>query len=193
MSSREKSDLLLLSMGAYTPLTGFMGESDWQGACQGMKLENGLFWPVPVTLSATSDLADSIQIGQEVVLIDKEGDDLPMAVMTVTEKYQPNHEMECTAVFGTTDKAHPGVQKVMAQGPVNLGGNVAVFDEGKFPVLFSDLYVRPEQSRKMFRELGWRRVAAFQTRNPCIEATSIWSRLRSTSPMACSFIKFLES
>ena len=155
MSSREKSDLLLLSMGAYTPLEGFMGELDWQGACQDMKLENGVFWPVPITLSATSELADSIQIGQEVVLVDTEEDNLPMAVMTITEKYRPNHDTECTAVFGTTDKAHPGVQKVMAQGPINLAGKVTVFNEGKFPAMFSEIYVRPEESRKMFLDLGW--------------------------------------
>ena len=166
MSSREKSDLLLLSMGAYTPLEGFMGEADWQGVCQDMKLENGLFWPVPVTLSVTSNLADSIQIGQEIVLVDAEEDNLPMAVMTVTEKYQPNSTTECTAVFGTTDDAHPGVQKVMAQGPVNLAGKVTVFDEGDFPEMFADLYVRPEESRQMFQDLGWSRVTAFQTRNP---------------------------
>ena len=89
-----------------------------------------------------------------------------MAVMTITEKYRPNHDVECKAVFGTTDKAHPGVQKVMAQSPVNLAGKVTVFDEGKFPAMFSGIYVRPEESRKMFRDLGWRRVTAFQTRNP---------------------------
>ena len=166
MSSREKSDLLLLSMGAYTPLQGFMGEADWQSVCQDMKLENGLFWPVPVTISAASDLADSIKIGTEVVLVDPEEGNLPMAVMTVTEKYQPNTAMECTAVFGTTDEAHPGVQKVMAQGPANLAGKVTVFDEGAFPGMFADLYVRPKESRKMFQDLGWRRVTAFQTRNP---------------------------
>ena len=166
MSSREKSDLLLLSMGAYTPLEGFMGELDWQGACQDMKLENGVFWPVPVTLSATAELADRIQIGQEVVLVDTEEDNLPMAVMAITEKYRPNHDAECTAVFGTTDKAHPGVQKVMAQSPVNLAGKVTVFDEGKFPEIFSEIYVRPAESRKMFLDLGWSRVTAFQTRNP---------------------------
>ena len=166
MSSREKSDLLLLSMGAYTPLEGFMGELDWQGACQNMKLENGVFWPVPVTLSATSDLADRIRIGQEVVLVDTEEENLPMAVMKITEKYRPSHDAECTAVFGTADRAHPGVQKVMAQSPVNLAGRVTVFDEGKFPEIFSEIYVRPEESRKMFIDLGWSRVTAFQTRNP---------------------------
>jgi len=166
MTSREKSDLLLLAMGAYTPLEGFMGEADWRGVCQEMKLESGLFWPVPVTLSASADLADSIGIGDEVVLVDAEENDLPMAVLKVTEKYEPDHVAECEAVFGTTDDGHPGVQKVMAQGPVNLGGTVTVFDEGDFPSMFSDLYIRPDESRKMFQELGWKRVSAFQTRNP---------------------------
>ena len=89
-----------------------------------------------------------------------------MAVMKITEKYRPSHDAECTAVFGTADRAHPGVQKVMAQSPVNLAGKVTVFDEGKFPEMFSEIYVRPEESRRMFLDLGWSRVAAFQTRNP---------------------------
>ncbi len=166
MTSREKSDLLLLAMGAYTPLEGFMGEADWRGVCREMKLENGLFWPIPVTLSVSKDLGDTIKHGDEVVLVDSEENNLPMAILTVTEKYEPEQAAECEAVFGTTDYAHPGVQKVMTQGPVNLAGKVTVFDEGEFPTMFANLYVRPDESRKMFQELGWERVAAFQTRNP---------------------------
>ena len=119
-----------------------------------MKLENGVFWPVPVTLSATSELADRIRIGQEVVLVDTEEENLPMAVMKITEKYRPSHDEECTAVFGTADRAHPGVQKVMAQSPVNLAGKVTVFDEGKFPEMFSEIYVRPENAILQFHSLA---------------------------------------
>lgn len=165
MSSREVSDLLLLAMGAYTPLEGFMNEADWRGVCEDMKLSDGLFWPVPVTVSAGDDLAAGISIGDQVTLADGETG-LPMAILTVSEKYQPDHSFECEKVFLTSDEAHPGVQKVMAQGPVNLAGAVVVFDEGPFPAEFSSLYHRPEESRAMFEELGWSKVSAFQTRNP---------------------------
>ncbi|MDD9878930.1 MAG: sulfate adenylyltransferase [Magnetovibrio sp.] len=165
MTSREVSDVLMLSMGAYTPLAGFMGEADWRGTCTDMKLADGTFWPIPVTLSAGQDLANTLAIGEEVALVDADSQ-RTMAVMTVTEMYEPDKALECAHVYKTTDTEHPGVAKVMEQGDVNLAGPVTVLDEGEFPAQFADLYVRPDESRKMFEEKGWSRVAAFQTRNP---------------------------
>ncbi len=165
MSSREVSDLLMLAMGAYTPLGGFMNEADWRGCCEDMKLADGTFWPIPVTLSATRELADSIHLEEEVALVDGETG-VPMAILDVAEKYSPDKEVECEHVFRTVDEAHPGVQKVMGQGEVNLAGRVLVFDEGEFPAKYPDLYLRPAESRAMFIDKGWTRVAAFQTRNP---------------------------
>ncbi len=165
MSSAEVCDLLLLSMGAYTPLDGFMGEADWRGTCVEMKLADGVFWPIPVTVSVSQDLADDLAIGDEVALVDGETQQI-MGTMTVEEKYSPDHQLQCEKVFGTTDDSHPGVAKVLAQPPVNLGGPVKVFEEGWFPNEFKDLYIRPDESRKMFEDRGWKRVAAFQTRNP---------------------------
>jgi sulfate adenylyltransferase len=130
-----------------------------------MKLENGVFWPIPITLSATQELADSISIGQEVALIDDETGTL-MAILEVSGKYAPDKEFECTHVFRTTDEAHPGAAKVFNQGPVNLAGRVTCLDEGDFPASFADLYVRPAESRAMFAEKGWSTVTAFNTRNP---------------------------
>ena len=165
LTSREVSDLLMLGMGAYTPLTGFMGEDDWRGVCAGMKLANGVFWPIPITLSTSRELADQISIGEEVALCDDQTNDI-MAIMSVGEKYSIDKEFECSNVYRTTDAAHPGVQKVLEQGAVNLGGPVSVLSEGGYPEKFNDLYLRPEQSRALFIEKGWSRVAAFQTRNP---------------------------
>ena len=165
MSSCEVCDLLLLSMGAYTPLDGFMNETDWRGVCENMKLASGLFWPIPVTLSAKKTLADQLEIGQEVALVDGETQQI-MGILTVQDKYTPDLALQCNKVFGTTNKSHPGVDKVMAQPPVNLGGSVKVIEEGWFPQEFSDLYIRPEASRALFKEMGWSKVAAFQTRNP---------------------------
>ena len=165
MTSREVSDLLMLGMGAYTPLDGFMCEADWRGSCADMKLASGIFWPVPITLSCAQELGDRIAIGEEVALTDGETGE-PLGILTVEEKYAIDAEFECSQVFATTDPGHPGVRKVMSQGPVNLGGPVRTFSESHFPATFAGLYLRPAETRAKFAEKGWSRVAAFQTRNP---------------------------
>ena len=165
MTSCEVCDLLLLSMGAYTPLDGFMGEEDWRGVCQDMKLTDGVFWPIPITVSAAQALADQIEIGEDVALLDGETQQI-MAILTVEDKYSPDLTLQCEKVFGTADESHPGVAKVLAQPPVNLGGSLKVIEEGWFPSEFSELYIRPDEGRKMFEDMGWSKIAAFQTRNP---------------------------
>jgi sulfate adenylyltransferase len=165
LTSREASDLLVLGMGAYTPLGGFMGEADWRGCCLDMKLECGLFWPIPITLSAQRDLAQSIRIGEEVALCDAATGEC-LALMTVTERYGIDKELECARVYRTTDPAHPGVQKVMRQGEVNLAGSVRCLSEGHYPETYRGLYHSPAETRVLFNERGWTTVAAFQTRNP---------------------------
>ncbi|NKB54552.1 MAG: sulfate adenylyltransferase [Rhizobiaceae bacterium] len=165
LTTREASDVFMFGMGAYTPLTGFMGKDDWHGVCVDMKLDNGVFWPIPVTLSASSEAADTIAIGDEVALCDGENGEV-LAIMTVGEKYEIDKQLECEKVYRTTDPAHPGVQKVLAQESVNLGGTVQVISEGEYPAKYPDLYLRPLESRALFEEKGWSRVAAFQTRNP---------------------------
>ena len=165
MSSREVSDVLMLAMGAYTPIDGFMGKNDWHGTCTDMTLSNGIFWPIPITLSAETSLAETIDENEEIALVDGENGKI-MGVMRVTEKYRPDKAFECEHVFRTTDTAHPGVEKVMSQGDINLSGPVTVINEGDFPSLFSNLYIRPAESRAQFAKNGWSDIAAFQTRNP---------------------------
>ena len=165
LSSREVSDLFMLGMGAYTPLDGFMGEADWRGCCEHMKLADGLFWPIPITLSCEQTLGDSIGIGEDVALVDGDNGEL-LGILIVEEKYTIDRELECTHVFRTTDPAHPGVEKVMSQGPVNLAGPVRTLSEGHFPETYGGLYHRPAETRALFLERGWSKVAAFQTRNP---------------------------
>ncbi|MBT3925386.1 MAG: sulfate adenylyltransferase [Rhodospirillaceae bacterium] len=165
LSSREVSDLLMLGMGAYTPLDGFMGEADWRGCCAHMKLAGGLFWPIPITLSCAQDLADEIGIGEDVALTDGESGEL-LGILAVEEKYAIDRAFECSHVFRTIDTGHPGVEKVMRQGPVNLGGPLRTLSEGHFPKTYAGLYHRPAETRAMFLEKGWSKVAAFQTRNP---------------------------
>ena len=165
LSSRETSDLLMMAMGAYTPLDGFMGHDDWRGACLDMTLADGLFWPVPITLSCTRDLANGIAEGEEVALVDGESGDV-MGVMEVSEKFTIDRDLECAHVFRTADDGHPGVAKVMAQGEINLAGRVRALGEGVYPQRYEGLYMRPAETRALFAEKGWSNVAAFQTRNP---------------------------
>ncbi len=165
LSSREMSDLLMLGMGAYTPLDGFMGLDDWKGACTEMKLADGLFWPIPITAACSDELGGAISEGEEVALVDEETGQIA-GTMTVTEKYGYDKSLECEHIFRTTDDAHPGVQKVMGQGDVGLAGPVRTLTEGHYPDTYKGLYFRPEETRAMFAKSGWSTVAAFQTRNP---------------------------
>ncbi len=165
MTSKETSDVLMFAMAAYTPLDGFMGEADWKGVCGAMKMADGLFWPIPITLSASQALADSIGEGEEVALVDGESGDI-MAIMQVNEKYTIDKKFECQHVYTTTDTAHPGVAKVMEQEAVNLAGPVRVLNEGEYKKKYKDLYFSCAESRALFAQKGWSQVAAFQTRNP---------------------------
>jgi len=165
LDSRAVSDVFMLAMGAYTPLDGFMGHDDWRGSCLDMKLGNGLFWPIPITLPVGQDIAAGIQDEEEVALVDAESGDV-LAVMDVREKYEIDKQFEAEHVYRTTDPKHPGVAKVLAQGDVNLTGRVMVLSEGEYPAKYPDLYIRPAEARARFLERGWSNVAAFQTRNP---------------------------
>ena len=165
MTSRETSDLIMMGIGAFTPLEGFMTQADWKGVCSEFLTADGVFWPIPITLSADKDVADSIKDGNEVALIDGDTGEL-MGSMTVTEKYTIDKKSECKAIFTTDDTEHPGVVKVMEQKAVNLAGPVKVFSEGSYPEDFKDIYMRPAESRKIFEEKGWNTVAALQLRNP---------------------------
>jgi sulfate adenylyltransferase len=165
LDTRAVSDVFMLAMGAYTPLDGFMGHDDWHGCCLDMKLTGGVFWPIPITLPVEQDLAGSVGLGEQIALADAESGEI-LAVMDVSGKYTIDKNFEAEHVYRTTDPKHPGVAKVLAQGSVNLAGRVMVLGEGDYPAKYPNLYIRPAESRAMFLERGWSRVAAFQTRNP---------------------------
>ena len=179
MTSREVSDVLMLAMGAYTPLDGFMNEADWRGSCIGMKLENGVFWPIPITLSCDRELADRIHLEEEVALVDGESGEI-LAIMEVTDKYAPDKGLECEHVYRTTDTAHPGVQKVMGQGEVNLAGRVTclcgrVSTRRNTPTC---ICAPPRRGRSFSRTAGpaWPRS---RPATRCSARTNTWSRSRS--------------
>jgi len=162
ISSRESGDILMMGCGAFTPLDGFMGYDDWKGVCDKFQMANGLFWPIPITLS-TDD--ENVKAGDKVALVDSDSGEV-MASMEITEKYEIDKDHECKQVFTTNDTEHPGVQKVMAQGKYNLAGPIKVFTEGGFPQTYGDVYATPAQTRAIFAEKGWKRVAVLQLRNP---------------------------
>jgi sulfate adenylyltransferase len=165
MTSRETSDLIMLGIGAFTPIQGFMAKEDWKSVCAEYTTNQGLFWPIPITLSTIKAVADTLKEGQEIALIDEETGEL-MGSMIVQEKYMIDKAYECKEVFKTTDTEHPGVAKVMAQGEVNLAGSVKVFSESYYPELYKEVYLRPAETRNIFEEKGWSTVAALQLRNP---------------------------
>jgi sulfate adenylyltransferase len=163
--TRERDDLIMMGIGAFTPLEGFMGKADWKGVCDDMRMADGTFWPIPITLSVKKEIANNLKDGQEVALFDEENDEL-MGTLLVQEQYSIDKIRECKEVFKTDDIKHPGVVKVMAQGEVNLGGPVKVFSEGDYPKKFRGIYATPGETRKFFEERGWKTIAALQLRNP---------------------------
>jgi sulfate adenylyltransferase len=165
ITSREKGDLVMMGIGGFTPLQGFMSHADWESVCADMTMSNGLFWPIPITLSTDRATADSIKTGSSVALLDPDDGSI-LATMMVNEKYTIDKAHECATVFGTTDAEHPGVKMVMQQGEVNLAGPVKVLSQGGFPEKYGSQFMSPRETRDLFEAMGWSKVAAFQTRNP---------------------------
>ena len=141
IASREVGDLIMLGIGGFTPLDGFMTHADWQGVCDGMKMANGLFWPIPITLSTDEVTAQGLNTGSEIALVDAETSEI-MATMKITEKYKIDKAHECMTVYKTTDIEHPGVKMVMDQGDINLAGPIKVLTQGEFPKKYAD-YMTP--------------------------------------------------
>jgi len=164
LDSLEVSDLVMLAMGAFSPLYGFMGKGDYENVVKKMHLKNGLIWPIPITLAVSRKEAAQIKEDQKIALFDPDEDRI-MASMIVQEKYTPDKKEEVLHVFRTDDKRHPGVKKIYERGKVYLGGSVKVFSEGGYPEKFVE-FARPAEVRALFTKKGWRTMAAFQTRNP---------------------------
>jgi sulfate adenylyltransferase len=165
MSTRETSDLIMLAMGAFSPLDGFVRRDDYIKIVKEMHMVSGLMWPVPITLSMDSEQAKRIREGMEVALVDEESGEL-MGSMKVEDVYTYDRRVEAKEVFRTDDQAHPGVAKIYAQGDYLLGGPVRVFSESDYPEKFGAAYARPVETRKIFEERKWATIAAFQVRNP---------------------------
>jgi sulfate adenylyltransferase len=163
LSPREQFDLEMISIGAFSPLAGFMGKADFESVCKSIRLASGTVWPIPVVLCPPNDQAEKIQVGQRIALKDAQG--RLLAVMKVEEKYRHDKDLEIPNVYKTTEDAHPGVALVRKQGDWCLGGAVDVIQANHEPE-FPEYRLPPAKTREAFASRGWSTVAAFQTRNP---------------------------
>ncbi len=163
LSAVNIADLELIAGGTLSPLTGFMGQRDYDSVVESMRLANGLVWSIPITLAVSRDLADTLNVGEELALTEPDGHLL--AVMTLDEKYTYVKSREAEQVYRTTEDKHPGVARLYKQGDVYLAGDVWVIDLPK-ELEFPEFRHTPLETRKMFASRGWKRIVAFQTRNP---------------------------
>jgi sulfate adenylyltransferase len=162
LGARAASDLELIATGAYSPLEGFLGEADYLSVRDHMRLANGVVWSLPVTLAVTEEEAGALKPDQDVALY--RGGRL-LGVLHLEEKYRRDKVREAERVYRTTDEAHPGVRALYAEGEWLLGGRVSLVSRPENPP-FSAYRKDPAETRELFRQRGWRRVVAFQTRNP---------------------------
>jgi sulfate adenylyltransferase len=164
LTPRQVCDLELLMNGGFFPLKGFLSEADTNGVVEKMRLVDGTLWPMPINLDVNQAFADKIEPGQDVALRDAEG--VILAVLSVTDKWLPNKQREAEMVYGADDLAHPAVNYLHNQaGAFYLGGPITGIQQ---PVHY-DFKARrdtPNELRAFFRKLGWRKIVAFQTRNP---------------------------
>jgi sulfate adenylyltransferase len=165
LTPRQVCDVELLLNGGFSPLRGFMNRADYEGVCHNMRLASGVLWPMPITLDVTEDFAKSLKPGTSKVAL-RDGEGVMLAVLSVGDVWQPDRAAEAKSVFGTTSKAHPGADyAVNKANPWYVGGTL----EGlQLPAHydFRPLRQTPAELREEFSRLGWRRVVAFQTRNP---------------------------
>ena len=177
ISSRAKGDLIMMGIGGFSPLNGFMNKADWKSVCEKMLLSDGTFWPVPVTLDVSAADAKDLKPGQEVALVRKGEIMATMKVEDIYEMTEADKKWECELVFKgegpdsekfweVAPNDHPGVKMVLAQQEYNIGGPVKVLSQGEFPEKFPGVYMTPAQLRAKMDERGWQKVAALQLRNP---------------------------
>jgi sulfate adenylyltransferase len=163
LSARDLADLEMIASGAFSPLTGFMREADYISSRDEMRLESGVPWSIPITLGVDEAVAKSLKTGTDVALAMDSGERL--AILKLAEIYRVDRRREAEAVFGTAEDAHPGAKNVTSTPPFCLGGKVTLLDEipGR---TFLEYRLEPRQTRAAFRERGWKKIVAFQTRNP---------------------------
>ncbi|UOQ49972.1 sulfate adenylyltransferase [Gracilibacillus caseinilyticus] len=157
------SDLELIGIGGFSPLTGFLGEKDYQEVVENLHLADGTVWSIPINLAVTEAEANELEIGEHIALYGE--DDVLYGTLELTEKYSYDQEKEAQFVYGTTEAAHPGVKKLYEKGNVYLAGPISLLNRPNHDQ-FKDFYLDPVETRQLFQDLGWKTVVGFQTRNP---------------------------
>ena len=157
------SDLELIGIGGFSPLTGFMNQADYESVVENVHLKNGHVWSVPITLPVSQTEANNLEIGEQVALYGEDG--TLYGVLDLEEKYTYDKEKEAQHVYGTTDNAHPGVKKVYEKGEYYLAGPIQLINRPQHDA-FVDYHLDPLETRQLFNELNWKTVVGFQTRNP---------------------------
>ena len=158
------SDLEMIGVGAFSPLTGFMNREDYDSVVESMRLASGLVWSIPITLAVPPEIASRLEVGRRAALVG-EADGVIYGVIDVESIYQADKKREAVKVFKTDDLAHPGVARLMGRPDVYVGGAVRVLNRKK-PERFAEYYFDPADTRRIFAEKGWRTIVGFQTRNP---------------------------
>ncbi|WP_100406860.1 sulfate adenylyltransferase [Bacillus solitudinis] len=162
LDSFALSDLELIGIGAFSPLTGFLGKNDYESVVRSMRLADGTIWSIPITLPVTSDVAESLATGEKVKLVHN-GE--IYGVIEVTEVYEPNKKVEAENVYRTSDEAHPGVKKLFERPDFYVAGPITLTKRLQRD-RFQEYHLDPADTRAKFADLGWKRVVGFQTRNP---------------------------
>ncbi len=163
LDQRAVSDLEMIAIGGFSPLTGFMNQQDYDRVVAEMRLANGTVWSIPITLSVSEEVAASLTEGGLVRLDNPEGRFI--GVLELSQKYRYDKKREAINVYRTDDEKHPGVQVVYNQGPVNLAGDIWLLERDPHPY-FPTYQIDPAESRQLFKQKGWKTVVGFQTRNP---------------------------
>lgn len=156
------SDLELIGIGLFSPLTGFLTKTDYESVIESMRLADGTVWTIPITLPVSYETANSLAINNQYKL---DYNNETYGVITVTDIYEPDLQKEAVQVYQTAELEHPGVQRLFTRGPVYIGGDIVLVkkpDKG----IFADVWLEPKETRALFEQKGWRTIVGFQTRNP---------------------------